>query len=140
MVTYRRRLPGSSGTAPWPPPRRRRRSPWRRTCPGAISANNTRFSVSARAGDASGNRGETEQSRAKSRDRERNASAVNETDHGELAVGGAQVGVGAVAGHAQHRVQAAAAARHQIVCLLCWISKAAPADCLLAVGAGAIGW
>jgi hypothetical protein len=35
------------------------------------------------------------------------------TDHGELPVGGAQLGVGAVAGHAQHRVQAAAAARHR---------------------------
>jgi len=32
------------------------------------------------------------------------------TDHGELAVGAAQVSVGAVAGHAQHHIQAAAVA------------------------------
>jgi hypothetical protein len=38
-LDYRRTRPGSPGTSPWPPPSHRTRSPRRRTCPGAISAN-----------------------------------------------------------------------------------------------------
>jgi hypothetical protein len=99
QIGYRRRLPGSSETWPWP--RRRCRRSSQRTCPGAISAHKHQHQQQSRDLWA----------KQSSPTGPREAEETEEvTDHGELAVGAAQVGVGAVAGHAQHRVQAAALA------------------------------